>query len=184
MIARDAGYWGFVGISAEAAKDEKRLKELLGICNYWRGPWGSKEQLFINSGVEGSNFKLQANGDLVPLNNETADNDRAGIQWLGCFNSPTVRIATSDKRFADNYQTNVEKLTAATVPDPTTGLYSETSVSASAKLTQIAQNYVNGIVSGRKPLTDVEKFRTEWKQAGGDKIRTELSTALNAGDSK
>ena len=184
VIARDAGYWGIVAISAEAAKDEKRLKELLGVCNYWRGPWGSKEQLFINSGVEGSNFKLKSDGDMVPMNNETADADRAGIQWLGCFNSPTVRIATSDKQFAQNYQTNVEKLTAATVPDPTVGLYSETSVSKSAHLAEITENYVNGIVSGRNPLSDLEKFRSEWKSAGGDKIRSEYTEAMNSSGSK
>jgi len=179
VLQRDAGYWGVVGISAKAAKDPKRLALLLQVCNYWRAPYGSKESLFINSGIEGVNYKFDSAGNMIPLGDDTADNDRAGIQWLGCFNSPTTRIPLAANKFVDDYQAKVEKLTAATVPDPTVGLYSKTNTSASAKLGQLATNYQNGIVTGRMPVSDVKKYRDDWRKAGGDQIRKEFQAALD-----
>ncbi|MHA7986083.1 extracellular solute-binding protein [Rathayibacter sp. CAU 1779] len=179
VVPRDSGYWGIVAISAKAAQDPKKLKQLLGVCNYWRAPYGSKESLFINSGIEGVNYKFDDDMAMVPLGNTQADADRAGVQWLGCFNAPTTRIPQAAEKFAQDYQTQVEKLTAATVPDPTVGHYSATNASASAKLTQISQNYQNGIISGHMPMSNLAKYRKEWRQAGGDKIRAEYQKALD-----
>ncbi|MFI8778682.1 hypothetical protein ACIGH6_16565 [Brachybacterium paraconglomeratum] len=55
-IQRD-NYWGIVAISAEAAKDEDRLHELLNIINYWRrcqgveATWGSPASSRANASV-------------------------------------------------------------------------------------------------------------------------------------
>ncbi|MGP9501356.1 extracellular solute-binding protein [Specibacter sp. AOP5-B1-6] len=180
-VPRDAGYWGMVGISAEAAKDEARLKTLLGVANYWRSPFGSKESLFINSGIEGVNFTFADDHSLVPTGDDQADVDRAGIQYLGVFNSPTTRIPTEAKKYTANYQTQAEKLTAATVADPTVGLFSDTNISAGTKLGQLSLNYQNGIISGRMPLSDLAKYREDWRKSGGDAIRSEFQQQLDKG---
>lgn len=179
VVPRDPGYWSMVSISSKAAKDPKRLDMLLGVIDYWRAPYGSKEALFINSGLENVNWKFGPDHAVTPLNNSKANADFAAIQYLGCFNSPTTEIDPSGRPFVEDYQTKVATLTAATVPDPTNGLYSATNTSASARLNQIAQNFQNGIISGHMPMSALTQYRQQWRQAGGDKIRSEFEKAMH-----
>lgn len=180
IIPRDPGYWGFVAISASAAEDEARLKELLGILNYWRAPYGSEENLFITSGVEGFNYKLGPNSSIVPLKDPKADFDKLAVMWLGCFNSPVYNIPAALTDQTDNFRTTMEALVGMTVEDPVNGLYSETQTTNDPRLQEIHTNYRNGMVTGRIKITDMAKYRDEWRKAGGDKVREELQTALQA----
>ena len=40
------------------------------------------------------------------------------------------------------------------------------------------QDYVNGIVTGRKPISDIAELRKRWKANGGDKVREELQAGI------
>lgn len=180
VIQRDDGYWGIVAVSSEAAKDEARLKRLLGILNYWRGPYGSVENLFITTGTEGVNYEFGPNHEIVSLGDDQADSDRLALQWLGCFASPTYQISPALIAYADNFYTTVEKLIAQTVPNPIAGLIAPSASKLNAKLDQLNSDYRNGFVTGRRPLSDLQKYRDEWLAAGGQTICDEYSSALDA----
>lgn len=178
VIQRDDGYWGIVAISSEAAEDEDRLHELLNILNYWRGPYGSEENLFVTTGIEGVNYEFGKKHDIVPLNNDKADADRAALQWLGCFASPTYQIPTSLKGYANNFFETIEKLTELTVPNPVAGKIAPSAAKINAKLDQLNEDWRNGFITGRKKLTDIDKYRDEWKKAGGQTICDEYTEVL------
>lgn len=179
VIERDAGYWGFVAVSAKAAKDDKRLTELLNVANYWRSPEGSTEELFITTGLKGYNYKFGKNNEIVDLGDKQANANRAALQWLGCFASPSYRLTGHKLQYLDNFRTTVEKLISYTVPSPVVGLYNKAQVEKGAKLSSIDTDYRGAIVSGRKPLSALKDYRTAWRQAGGDAVRKEYQTALD-----
>lgn len=181
VIERNAGYWGFVAISAKAAQDADRLTELLNVTNYWRSPEGSTEELFITTGLKGYNYKLAKDGETVDLGNKQANANRAALQWLGCFASPSYRVTGDKLLYLDNFSTTVEKLIAVTVPSPVVGLYNKALVEKGSKLSSVDTDYRGAIVSGRKPLSALADYRTAWRGAGGDEVRTEYQKALDGG---
>lgn len=178
VIQRDDGYWGIVAVSAEAAKDEDRLHMLLSILDYWRGPFGSKENLFVTTGVEDVNYTFGKDHEITPLNDEQADADRAALQWLGCFASPTFQIPPSLKSYTKNFTSTLEALISKTVPNPVTGLLAPSAASLNAKLDQINTDYRNGFVTGRKPLSQMKEYREAWLKGGGQKLCDEYAEAL------
>lgn len=177
VIQRDDGYWGIVAISSEAAKDEKRLEELLDIINYWRAPYGSEENLFITTGNEGVNFEFGPNHEIVPLNNEQADSDRLALQWLGAFASPTFQIPERLVFLADNFKSSLEQLIKFTVPNPVAGTLAPSAATLNAKLDSLNTDYRNGFITGRKPLSDMKAYRDAWLKAGGQKLCDEYTEA-------
>lgn len=178
VIQRDDGYWGIVAISSEAAKDSKKLNELLGILNYWRAPFGSKENLFITTGIEGVNFTFDKDHEMVPKNDERADSDRLALQWLGCFASPSFRIPKELTSYAENFRTTLEKLISMTVPNPVVGIVAPSAAKLNAKLDQLNTDYRNGFITGRKPLSQIKEYREAWLKAGGQTIAEEYTKAL------
>lgn len=178
VIQRDDGYWGIVALSAEAAEDEKKRDELLGVLNYWRGPFGSQENLFITTGIEGVNYTFGDNHEIVSLNDERADSDRAALQWLGCFASPTYQIPPTLKDYTENFRTTMEKLISLTVPNPVVGIVAPSAAKLNAKLDQLNTDYRNGFITGRKPLSDMQAYRDAWLKAGGQTISDEYTEAL------
>ncbi len=71
---------------------------------------------------------------------------------------------------------------AASVPlsvtDPTANLMSETNARRSAQLDQINEDYHFGIITGRRPLSELQTWRDKWRTSGGDDIRKEFEAAL------
>lgn len=179
VIQRDDGYWGIVALSAEAAKDEKKRDELLGILNYWRAPFGSQENLFITTGIEGVNYEFGADHEIVPLNDERADSDRLALQWLGCFASPTYQIPQALSGYTENFRTTVEKLISFTTPNPVVGIIAPSAAKLNAKLDQLNTDWRNGFITGRRPLSDLQAYRDAWLKAGGQTISDEYTKALD-----
>lgn len=177
VIQRNDGYWGMVGISSKAAKDPKRLEELLNVLNYWRAPEGSTEALFIHNGIEGWNFTFGKDKEIVGKGDEKADADRAALQWLGAFKSPSFVITGERLKYKDNFIQTVEALTAKTVPSPVVGIYNEANAESGARMAAVDTDYRGGMVSGRMKM-DIEAYRKAWRQAGGDKVRAAYEAAL------
>ena len=180
VIQRDDGYWGIVAISAEAAQDEERLHELLGIINYWRAPFGSEEALFIGTGTEGVNYEFGPDGEVVTLGDDQADADRAALQWLGAFNSPIYSIAPKLTDYVDNFKSTMEQLISKTVPNPVAGIIAPSAATLDAKLDSINEDYRNGFITGRRPLSELEAYRDAWLSGGGQTLCDEFTEALDA----
>lgn len=179
-IQRDDGYWGIVAISAEAAEDEVRLHELLGIINYWRAPFGSEEALFIGTGTEGVNYEFGEDHEIVGLADEQADSDRLALQWLGAFNSPIYSIGPTLHDYVDNFRTTMERLISQTVPNPVAGTIAPSAATLNAKLDSLNEDYRNGFVTGRRPLSEMQAYRDAWLSGGGQTLCDEYTEALDA----
>ena len=61
---------------------------------------------------------------------------------------------------------------------PDRGLDSESSYSKGDALSALVQDHVNGIVTGRRPISDFSELRKRWKTNGGDDVRREYEQAL------
>lgn len=164
---RDDGYWSIVGISSKVT-DEKRQKLLLGVLNWFRSPFGSKEYSFINDGIEGVHINRAADGTITRLNDEAAENDRQALCWLGV--SPVngnYQIPDDLKDKADNFYSTVEALAEVAVPNPIAGLASEIASKNSGKRWDVRNEFINGMCYGRRPVTDYNAFLEAWLSAGG-----------------
>ncbi|MGJ6969484.1 extracellular solute-binding protein [Streptosporangium sp. G11] len=171
------GYWGIVAISAEAAKDPARLDELLGICNYFVAPYGAKEELFLGSGIEGYNYRLEGH-EIVDLEDDQATTNLQGLRWLGPRAPQYISLDRKNAHRKDGMVKQLELLTQAAETDPTVGLVSQVQTRNGARLGQLAEDWRNKIVSGRSPLTAIKDWREEWKRAGGEDLRQDLQKQL------
>jgi hypothetical protein len=66
------------------------------------------------------------------------------------------------------------------------GLLSETQTIESALLDQLAEDGITSLVTGRGSLDTLDQLVAEWRNRGGDQIRTELKQSLEqaAGESR
>jgi putative aldouronate transport system substrate-binding protein len=177
-VAHDPGYWGIVAMSSEAARDPKRVKELLGICNFWAAPYGTKEALFVGSGIEGYNYTFGAGHAVVQKDDAQALTNLQGLYWLGASAPSYIVLDAANAKRKDNLLTTLETLTKAAKTDPTVGLFSQTQLTKSAQLTSLHDDWRTKIVTGREPLSAIKEWRSQWKSGGGDQIRTEFEKAL------
>lgn len=172
------GYYAIVAVSSAAAKDEKRLEEILRIMNYLRAPIASEEGFFLRYGIEGVQYKLDASGAPQPTGDSAAANDRDAIFYTGLV--PVVFYYPQQPSDVKDTVSYTETVTKSSIPDPTVGLFAPSAAKVSAKLDELATDYRNGIVSGRRPMSDLAAYRKDWKAQGGDQLRTELHDALQA----
>ena len=66
------------------------------------------------------------------------------------------------------------------VEDATLGLYSATQASKGVQLIQPFGDGITDIVTGRRPLSDLDTLLREWKSAGADTMKTEYEKAYAA----
>lgn len=170
------GFYAIVAISAEAASDEERLKEILRVMNYLRAPFASEEGFFLRFGLEGTQFSYDDNHAPKPIPDTPASGDADGLSYTGLV--PVAFYYPEYEKDVTDTVSYTEDVTKNTVQDPTVGLFAESSAGSAGKLSELVTDYTNGIVSGRKPLSDLKKFREDWKAQGGDQLRTELVEAL------
>jgi putative aldouronate transport system substrate-binding protein len=175
VIAPDLGYYCMLSIPA-SVKDPGRVSELLRIIDFLAAPIGSKEYYLVHYGVEGHNYDVK-NGVPIPSAAPAAQNE-SFLSMLGSFSTGfSFPGAPADE--AMTCQKYAEQMTECFVPDPTAGLDSETSYSRGDALSSIALDYVNAIVTGRKPVSSLSELRKRWKANGGDKMRAEYEKAIS-----
>lgn len=177
MIAPDLGFYCMLSIPSSIT-DQARIDELLRVMNYLAAPAGSAEYFLVHYGVEGHNYTLQ---DGVPVS--SADPEIAAEAFLSMLGSFTFGFffPGADEQQALTCQKYAEEMTECFVADPTAGLDSETSYSRGDALSAIELDYVNAIVTGRKPVSALAELRTRWKSNGGDTMRGELEQAIADG---
>lgn len=173
LFGRSTGVFARVAISAQAAEDENRLKMLLDFCNYMRAPYGSEEWHFRTYGEKGDYFTWEDGQEPQPIDGENFSAE--AVQFT--YGLPPVTFnfpgATEAIALNEQYVQNSEM-------DPCAGLFSDTATSAGPQLEELGESYINQIIVGNRPLSDLEKYREEWRSRGGDKIRTEYEEALKA----
>lgn len=170
----DSGTLGFVAVSAQAGKDKERVKELLRILNYFAAPFGSEEYHFINFGIEGVDYTLNAKGAPVDT-----DQGKAEISDLAKLTGPPPVFYYPDiPGEAQAMQQLVHDMLVIAIEDPTLTLYSPTEVQKAAELDQLQNDRLGAIVKGRDPLSALDTYIKDWRSRGGDQIRKEYQDAL------
>ncbi len=177
VVHQDSGYFGIAAIPSEVGKDSARLEELLRVINYWCAPFGSEEHTFINYGIEGRHFRYDDRGTPVAVDGDRPLTEVAGPSFLvqpleAAFFFP------GDDTAATEAQQNIAKAVPLSIDNPTRSLISETDTRQSAALGQLNDDYLYGIITGRRPISELAAWRDRWRSTGGDTIRKEFEAGL------
>ena len=172
---------GSVGLIALKKAPKSRIRELLSIANYLAAPFGSVENSFLKNGIEGVDYTLNASGN--PIQTERGMSEMQ-LQWSNITQAPGADVNFQFPDYVKTlYQTQV-KLLPLGVNDPTIGLYSNAAASVNAMLTDMANNAVSAIISGRQPMSTYGQFLSQWRSQGGDQMRREYQHAYQSSHKK
>ncbi|MEO3796046.1 extracellular solute-binding protein [Nonomuraea sp. B10E15] len=171
VFRKSAGVFGINAISAKAAEDKDRLAEILRLFNWRRGPVGSEEWYYQGWGADRDYFTRGADGEPVAVEGTNLDADKGAI---GYGLTPQSWIFPTAKECVETNSQMVRQ----SVASPVEGLQSDTQDARGAQLDQLFATYVNQIVVGSRPLSDIEKYRQAWRSQGGDQIRREFEVRL------
>jgi len=172
------GYFGLTGISARAAQDEARFKELLGVLNYLVAPFGSEEATFLMYGIEGVHSEPADGGGFTLTDQGSADRSALVYPFL----SENYFFYPGQPGEAELAQKFNEEMASVAVSNPVRNLFSQTQGDSGAELSQFVIDTYTALVTGRESIDTFSAFVDEWRSRGGDQIRSEYEEALrNAG---
>lgn len=166
------GIWAF-----KKAPDD-RIKELLRVWNWIAGPFGSQERLLWEYGVEGTDWTRNDRGDLVTTQRGPADSTFLAVRFGPHSYDPLYNPGTPDYATAMNAD-EVAMLPVGTY-DATMGVFSQTDATRSVPLSAAFQSVMVDIVAGRRPISDYDKAISDWRNNGGDQIRSEYEAGIAA----
>ncbi|GAC1326272.1 MAG: sugar ABC transporter substrate-binding protein [Chloroflexota bacterium] len=171
------GNFGFTLLKASSAE---RVKEMLGVMNYFAAPFGSQEHLLLNYGVKDVEFVYDANGNPVLTEKGDVDAPPKGMPWAFFALPPRVLFDAKAPSFGPDMHRATSALSQYGTMDPTVGLYSPTNQRLGVAIGQRLADGLIDIVAGRRPLSDLGSLVSEWRTGGGDTIKTELASAYAA----
>lgn len=158
-------------------KDDSRVDELLRILNWWASPFGSEEYLYIAYGQEGRQYNL-VDGEPIVVDDDELQAER-NLYWMVQQFEYTLYFAGHPER-GQEAQGQLETIATHAVTDPSRGLYSDEKVAKAASLTQLILDFQNGIVTGRRDISELSELRSRWASGGGDTIKRELAESYTA----
>ncbi len=175
-----AGRWSGTGapyLCAIKQGDDERVRELIGISNWFASPWGTKQYYLFRAGVEGHNYEFDADGKRVTIEENKAEN-MGPLIYMG--SSALVHNSDAYPEIAQmEYESEAEGMDHV-MPLPINGLESETGQTKNAQLTKIISDGRADIITGRKEVSAWEGIVADWKSKGGDQVRTEYEASLQA----
>lgn len=155
---------------------KERVAELLRVANALAAPFGTKEYLQFKLGVEGVHYTKKG-PDPAPTSTGTAEVATV-MNYLG--SPPAILYEAGNPELTKQEHAYQQKAIPLANQSPTLGLYSNTQGSQGAQLTQAMTDAQNEIITGRKPLSTWKDAVRDWKQKGGDKIRSEYEESFAA----
>jgi putative aldouronate transport system substrate-binding protein len=154
----------------------ERIKLVLRLMNYLAAPFGSQEANLLLYGVQGVDYAPDAEGIPAVTNQGRSE---LTIPWKYLTANPSVLFDPArPKDFATWSQEDEKAMTAVGIADPTLGLYSPTYTAKNNLMNPTFYSGVQDIVSGSRPLTDLDALLKDWRSGGGDASRTEFEQAL------
>ncbi|WP_228975905.1 extracellular solute-binding protein [Streptomyces sp. DH12] len=154
----------FTFVSAKAP--QAVVRDFLAVANFCAAPYGTKERLLTDYGVEGTHHTLRGG---MPVKNDTGH-----LQVTGAFDlvgDPAPYNAHPDR--PDLVKAQVEwqqRMGAFTTKTSFYGL-TVTEPGRWANLADDFEQLEDDVVRGRKKIGDVQQAVSEWKSKGGDKLR-------------
>jgi putative aldouronate transport system substrate-binding protein len=156
----------------------ERTKLLLAVLNYLAAPFGTQEQLLLSYGVPQTDYNLDADGNPTP----TADGFAGRpVPWRFLTQYPSVLYNTvKSVEFAKVSHDGELAMIQAGIPDPTLSFYSPAFANKNAIIQGDFLSAMTDIISGRRPIGELDQAIAAWRSAGGDTIRNEYQQALAA----
>ncbi|MFF8972003.1 extracellular solute-binding protein [Streptomyces sp. NPDC014995] len=154
----------FAFISKKAS--ESVIRDALAVANVTAAPYGTKEYMLTNYGVEGTHYTLK---DGVPVKNDKGNNEVLNAYVMVA--SPASTLAHPD--FPDVARGQVEwqqRMGAFTKKSSFWGMQI-TEPTRFTNLSNDMEQLEDDIVRGRKKISDMQQFVSDWKSKGGDKLR-------------
>ncbi|WP_030216750.1 extracellular solute-binding protein [Streptomyces sp. NRRL WC-3626] len=145
---------------------ESVIRDVLAVANVTAAPYGTKEYMATNYGVEGTHYTVK---DGVPTKTDQGNIDVMNAYVMVA--SPAATIAHPD--FPDVAKGQVEwqqRMGAFTKKPSFYGMQ----ITEPARWTNLSNDFEqleDDVVRGRKKVGDVQQAVSDWKSKGGDKLR-------------
>lgn len=173
---KSLGWADIVCIPSALQGEPERIKELLRVCNYYRAPLNSTERLFLTYGIEGRQWEWGDGKSVAQIEGAPVETD---MTWLGLLGDPVNQMPLKNESLMTNVMETYEAAISSGETNELDEMFNEPQSKNAAKLHQLYEDYFNGIVSGRRPLSDVEQFRSEWLSGGGQDVLDEYERQLD-----
>ncbi|MEV5551913.1 extracellular solute-binding protein [Streptomyces sp. NPDC052309] len=157
-----AGIFAFVNKKAS----ESVIRDVLAVANVTAAPYGTKEYMATNYGVEGTHYTVK---DGVPTKTDQGNIDVMNAYVM--IASPAATIAHPD--FPEVARGQVEwqqRMGAFTKKSAFYGMQ----ITEPARYTNLSNDFEqleDDIVRGRKKIGDMQQAVSDWRSKGGDKLR-------------
>ncbi|MBZ9645218.1 extracellular solute-binding protein [Streptomyces sp. PSKA30] len=157
-----AGIFAFVNKKAS----ESVIRDVLAVANVTAAPYGTKEYMMTNYGVEGTHYTVK---DGVPTKT-----DQGNIDVLNAYvmvASPAATIAHPDFPEVAKGQVEWEQRMGAFAKKSSFWGMQITEPARYTNLSNDFEQLEDDIVRGRKKISDMQQAVSDWKSKGGDKLR-------------
>ncbi|MGW4821662.1 extracellular solute-binding protein [Streptomyces sp. NPDC004227] len=154
----------FAFVSKKAS--ESVVRDVLAVANVTAAPYGTKEYMLTNYGVEGTHYTLK---DGVPVKNDKGNNEVMNAYVMVASPAPT--LAHPD--LPDITRAQVEwqqRMGAFTRKSAFYGMQI-TEPSRWTNLSNDFEQLEDDIVRGHKKIADMQQAVSDWKSKGGDRLR-------------
>jgi len=160
--ANPAGIFAFVSKKAS----ESVIHDVLAVANVTAAPYGTKEWMMTNYGVEGTHYTVK---DGVPVKNDKGNNEVVNAYVMVASPAPT--IAHPDLPGVTKASVEWEqRMGAFTKKSAFWGLQ----ITEPSRYTNLANDFEqleDDIVRGHKKISDMQQAISDWKSKGGDGLR-------------
>ncbi|MEV7083631.1 extracellular solute-binding protein [Streptomyces sp. NPDC093516] len=157
-----AGIFAFVNEKAS----ESVVRDVLAVANVTAAPYGTKEYMMTNYGVEGTHYTVE---DGVPVKT-----DKGNIEVMNAYvmvASPAATLAHPDFPEVARGQVEWQQRMGAFARKSSFWGMQITEPARYTNLTNDVEQLEDDIVRGRKKISDMQQFVSDWKSKGGDKLR-------------
>lgn len=170
---KTTGWFSRWGISAKLAKNPDRIRAILRTLDWLNAGFGTEEYMFNRFGIEGRHWHYNSKHEPVQVDNPTLQGELAGLgQYPHAYYFPGNPTGYKDVL---HY---TESMMDGAVDDPIASIPSTVGDRVGAVLEKISTDYVNQIVAGRRPVSDLKQCRDEWHKRGGDQLKADLEKQL------
>jgi putative aldouronate transport system substrate-binding protein len=154
----------FAFISKKAS--ESVIRDALAVANVTAAPYGTKEYMLTNYGVEGTHYTVK-NG--VPTKTDQGNNEVINAYVMVA--SPASTIAHPD--FPEVAKAQVEWQQRMGAFTKKSSFYGQqiTEPSRYTNLSNDFEQLEDDITRGRKKISDMQQAVSDWKSKGGDQLR-------------
>lgn len=166
---------GFAGFMAfKPTDDPDRIAELLRVLNWLASPFGSTEYLARKYGLAGVDYSLEGSDPV--LTDLGTSETTLPLRYLAQPSSVLYEPGNPDA--VDMQHEFMAKASRLYVPNPTTGLYSETALTAGASAGQALNDARDEILAGREPISSWSTAVEDYMLEVGNDLKDEYEAAL------